>query len=450
MANPDQEIWAGMRAHLRAEHPSVCRQWFDEIEPLGLTGGVLYLRASSDVHRNYLARQCAEVFNDAARIVADHFLTVRFLGPEEQPAPTRGSGVTPRQSTRGLGLDLNPDNGFEQFVTGPGNRLAHAASVAVAANPGKAYNPLFIHGGVGLGKTHLLQAICLQIASERPEAVVYYTSCDDFLSQFMDAVRGGEMAQFRHRFRDVDVLVIDDIHFLGERDRSQEEFFHTFNALHSASKQIILSSDEKPGEIPKLEDRLISRFQWGLVAEVEPPCFETRVAILQQKARLRGFDLPDDAAAHIAALIDTNIRQLEGAITNLQHVAKVEKRPIDLALTRQTLGELPAASGSPVQGPSLPQIAEAVIDFYQVRLTDLQGRRRHRSVALPRQVCMYLARRRTLHSLDEIGGYFGGRDHTTVMHAIRTVETKRQADSGLSALLDTLEHRLATAGRDRA
>ncbi|TVQ62094.1 MAG: chromosomal replication initiator protein DnaA [Phycisphaerales bacterium] len=441
MANPDLEIWAGMRAHLRGEHPSICRQWFDEIEPLGINAGVLHLRTATDVQRNYLMRQGQEAFDDAARAVSKYFLSVRFLGPHDEPEPIRGSVVP--AARRAVGLDLHPDNGFENFVSGPGNRLAHAASVAVAGNPGKAYNPLFIHGGVGLGKTHLLQAICLQIAAERPDAVVYYTSCDDFLNQFMEAVQRGQMADFRHRFRDVDVLVIDDIHFLASRERSQEEFFHTFNALYQADKQLVLSSDERPEEIPQLEQRLVSRCQWGLVAEVEPPCFETRVAILKKKAKLRGLELPDDVAAHIAALIDTNIRELEGAITKVQVVAMIEGVPIDLALARKALGE--RVEVRVASGPSIPQIIEAVTDYYQVKTTDLQGRRRHRSVALPRQVCMYLAREQTLYSLEEIGGFFGGRDHTTVMHAIKTVKSKRLLDPELDALLRSLEQQLRTA-----
>ncbi len=443
MANPDLEIWAGMRAHLRAEHPSICRQWFDDIEPLGIDAGVLHLRTASDVQRDYLIRQGSDAFNDAARTVSKYFLSVRFLGPHDEPEPVRGSVVP--AAKRAIGLDLHPDNGFENFVTGPGNRLAHAASVAVAGNPGKAYNPLFIHGGVGLGKTHLLQAICLQIAAERPDAVIYYTSCDDFLNQFMEAVQRGQMSDFRHRFRDVDVLVIDDIHFLADRERSQEEFFHTFNALYQADKQLVLSSDERPEEIPKLEQRLVSRCQWGLVAEVEPPCFETRVAILKKKATLRGIELPDEVATHIAGLIDTNIRELEGAITKVQVVSMVEGGPIDLALARRALGEKIEARAP--AGPSIPQIIEVVTDYYQVKTTDLQGRRRHRSVALPRQVCMYLARQNTLYSLEEIGGFFGGRDHTTVMHAIKTIDAKRAHDADLDALLRNLEQELRNGSK---
>lgn len=472
MTDPDQEIWDAMLAHLRVHRAMLCRQWFQQLEPLGISGGALNLRAHSILHRNYLRQQCAEAFNDAARTVSGRLLSVRFLGPEDDPAPAppRENGRRPAQlieARPGEGdaagpalngdvraepferpvlrhdesLVINPDYAFENFVEGPGNRLALAAARAVSANPGRAYNPLFIHGGVGLGKTHLLQAVCLRIAEQSPRAVMYYISCEGFITQFMESVQSGEMTQFRHRFRDVDVLVIDDIHFLAKRDRTQEEFFHTFNSLYHANKQIILSSDASPEEIPDLEQRLVSRFMWGLVAKMDPPCYETRVAILKTKARLRGLELPEDVACYIAARIDTNIRELEGAITRLQIQSTVEARPLDLELARAAMGDTSAqaANETTIQG-----IINAVTDFYGVRLTDLQSKRRQRSVALPRQVCMFLARRHTRHSLEEIGGYFGGRDHTTVMHAIRTIEARHQAETEFQVVIKTLEERIQT------
>ncbi|MCC6675745.1 MAG: chromosomal replication initiator protein DnaA [Phycisphaerales bacterium] len=475
MTDPDQQIWDAMLAHLRAHRATLCRQWFQQLEPLGVSGGALNLRAHSILHRNYLRQQCADAFNDAARTVSGRLLSVRFLGPEDEPAPspprdngrkTPGQMIEPRPEGPGDGLAahngvgrsepfdrpalrhdeslvINPDYAFENFVEGPGNRLALAAARAVSANPGRAYNPLFIHGGVGLGKTHLLQAVCLKIAEQSPRAVMYYISCEGFITQFMESVQSGEMTQFRHRFRDVDVLVIDDIHFLAKRDRTQEEFFHTFNSLYHANKQIILSSDAPPEEIPDLEQRLVSRFMWGLVAKMDPPCYETRVAILKTKSRLRGIELPDDVACYIAARIDTNIRELEGAITRLQIQATVENRPLDLELARAAMGD---TSAQIVSEPTIQSIINAVTDFYGVRLTDLQSKRRQRSVALPRQVCMFLARRHTRHSLEEIGGYFGGRDHTTVMHAIRTIEARHQAETEFQVIIKTLEERIQ-AGR---
>lgn len=513
MSDSDRQFWMQVLAHMRATHPAMCRQWFDELEPLGVISGSLQLRTSSTFHRDYLQSH-VEPFNDAARTVSGHLISVRFLGPDDEavlPAPTKpkGSsrqsdssiiehkptgdgrssekhqspsthrpeiknegrtdssaqsptsgetahsppGETPppfesrsrpvemprRDISRPESFIINPDYSFDHFVVGPNNEFAHAAAVAIATNPGRVYNPFFIHGGVGLGKTHLLQAICLKLAQNYPGIVMYYTSCEAFVTQFIESVQSGEMSQFRHRFREVDILVIDDIHFLAKRDRTQEEFFHTFNSLYQSQKQIILSSDAPPEEIPALEDRLVSRFKWGLVLKIEPPCYETRVAILKTKARLRGMTMPDTVAEYIANRIDTNIRELEGAIVKLHIQSTVEKRPIDLDLARASLGDI----GREVIGePSIQNIISAVTEFYRIRLTDLQSKHRQRSITLPRQICMYLARRLTRHSLEEIGGYFGGRDHTTVMHANKIIEAKRPLDPDFDAVLKSLEDRI--------
>ncbi|MCX5662526.1 MAG: chromosomal replication initiator protein DnaA [Planctomycetota bacterium] len=331
---------------------------------------------------------------------------------------------------------LSPDNSFENFVTGPGNHLAYAASVAVANQPGTAYNPLFIHGGVGLGKTHLLQAICQRLIEKSPQVRLCYLSCDTFMNHFLECVQSGKMNEFRHRYRHVDVLVIDDIHFLANRERTQEEFFHTFNALYQSNRQIIISSDSPPAEIPQLEERLVSRFQWGLVAHVSKPCYETRVAILKAKARIRGLAIPEDVVAYIAGKIDSNARELEGSINTIQGHAVLQNRPIDLALAQTALGDSNhQSSGSQV---TLQNIINVVTAFYNVKLSDLQSKRRHKSITGPRQVCMWLARKRTRFSLEEIGAYFGGRDHTTVMHSIRTVDERSGADPSFAAQLEKI------------
>ncbi|MEM1183907.1 MAG: chromosomal replication initiator protein DnaA [Planctomycetota bacterium] len=501
MDHPDQTIWDGMLAHLRDHHPTLCRQWFAQITPIGVDGGAMLLRAESDVHRDYLRRECLDAFNDAARTATESLIAIRFLGPDDsfpsgnteapdarpetpgrvdanhdapieagepardadhdsarEPSPVNDAErpstpgrlieAQPRQprpvfSERGASdhdtLIINPDNGFENFVVGPGNRLAHAAAVAVAENPGYAYNPFFVHGDVGLGKTHLLQAICVSVRQARPEAVLHYVSCDTFINDFMLSVRGGQMSEFRHRFRDVDVLVIDDIHFLAERDRTQEEFFHTFNSLYQLNKQIVLSSDAPPEEIPHLEDRLVSRFKWGLVARVDPPGYETRIAILQSKARLRGLDMPSDVAAFVAGRIDTNIRELEGAVVQLQLAATVENQPISLDLARATFGD---ARGRTQRTPTIDEIVQGVCEHFEVRRTDLLGKRRHQSISLPRQVCMALARKHTRHSFEEIGASIGGRDHTTVMHACKAIESRTATDPDLESAVRTIEREL--------
>ncbi|MFG0325793.1 MAG: chromosomal replication initiator protein DnaA [Phycisphaerales bacterium JB037] len=442
MTDPDRKIWDGMLAYLRAQHPAICRQWFEEIEPLGVINGTLHLRAHSAVHRNYLHRQCLDPFTEAAQNVTGNLLSVRFLGPEDEIAPPDNSpslngfaGVPALPDT----LAINPDYNFGTFVVGPGNRYAHAAALAVGDSPGITYNPLFIHGMVGLGKTHLLQAICLRIQERDPDATIHYLSCEDFVSHFTEAIRTGQVAHFRHWFRDVDILVLDDIHFLASRERSQEEFFHAFNTLYQQGKQIVLSSDAPPEEIPDLEDRLVSRFKCGLVSELEPPDFETRVAILKSKAAIRGLILPDDVAAYVASRVDRNIRELEGAITKLHIRASADRRSIDMDLAHAALGEKPAAA---VRGPTIQTIIDVVTDFYSVKLTDLQSKRRQRSIAQPRQICMYLARRLTRHSLEEIGGYFGGRDHTTVMHAVKAVESRSTTEPDFEIIIKDLESRI--------
>lgn len=336
-------------------------------------------------------------------------------------------------------LVINPDYGFDSFVEGPSNRLAHAAALAVARNPATAYNPLFIHGDVGLGKTHLLQAICLSILQAKPDAVVCYLSCEGFMTQFMQAVRASRMIDFRNRFRDVDILVVDDIHYLGSRDRTQEEFFHTFNTLYHSSKQIVLSSDAPPELIPDLHDRLVSRFKWGLVASVEAPSFETRIEILKAKAAIRGFTLPDEVAFYIAQHVDSHVRELEGQIIKLHAFLSIDNRPIDLDMAREAL----SLTDQPKPGGvTIHTIIETVIEQFDIRLTDLQSKLRTRSVVLPRQVCMYLAKHNTHLSLKEIGGYFGGRDHSTVLHAVTAVEKRRASDEQFNATVKALDAKI--------
>ena len=499
-ADPYRQTWAGMMSHLRKHYNGMCRQWFDELEPLGIAAGAIEVRSATVLHRDYLRKTCADAFNDAARTVSGRLLSVKFLGPGDaaasahesramltpaapavapapvkarpvevapppvseppklarddndglasprpersipaEPIPLRKSAVTIHDTPNKYEtLVVNPDYCFENFVVGHNNRLAHAAAQAVASNPGRAYNPFFVHGGVGLGKTHLLQAVCLRIVEANPNAVLYYTSCEGFVTQFLECVQSGEMAQFRHRFRDVDVLIIDDIHFLTKRDRSQEEFFHTFNSLFQAQKQIILSSDAAPEDIPDLEERLVSRFKWGLVAKIEQPDYETRIEILKTKARLRGMMMPDDVAKFVAERIESNIRELEGAIVKIQLLASVNQQPLSIELAKQAIGERVA---QPAGEPTIQSIISVVTEFYGIRLADLQSKHRQRSIALPRHVCMFMARKCTRLSLEEIGGFFGGRDHTTVMHAVKTVEEKLREDPEFPPIITMLEEK---------
>ncbi|MHC4947516.1 MAG: chromosomal replication initiator protein DnaA [Planctomycetota bacterium] len=449
MARPDPQLRDAVLAHLRTQHPSMCRHWFDDIEPLDITGGTLRLLVREVVQLRYLQRCCTDEFTAAAQAVTGRLLAVRFIGETDLAEEASASAPPPAEAAEtgdeAEDMLLSPDYCFTNFVVGPGNQLAHAAAVAVSRKPGAAYNPLFIHGGVGLGKTHLLQAVCQAAMRANPYLRLHYISCSGFKNQFTEAVQATRMAEFRQRFRTVDLLVIDDIHDLSTRNRTQEEFFHTFNALYQANKQIVLSSDAPPNEIPDLEERLTSRFSCGLVAQIERPCYETRVNIVKSKATLRNLEISEDVASYIAAKIDTNIRELEGALSKLQGLALVHKAPIDLSLAKQAVGEQAAASPSP--HPTVQQIIDTVTSFYNVKLTDLLSRRRHKSIALPRQVGMWLARKHTRYSLEEIGGYFGGRDHTTVMHAVRAIDSRRTNDSGLDQDVSRLEERVIAHAR---
>ena len=424
-------LWQRVLHHVRAQHPGLNRVWFDEMAPRQLNNGVIQVTVGTPAQLNFCQSQCQQPFTAAAQAVTGRLVAVTFHCNHLPRGGVFNEGDEP--------LPLNPDYTFENFVTGPCNRLSHAAAIAVADQPGQAYNPLFIHGGVGLGKTHLLQAVSQTVLEKNNDARILYLSCDSFINQFIRAVEIGEMHQFRHRYRHVDLLVIDDIHFLAGHDRTQEEFFHTFNTLYQQHKQIILSADCPPSEIPELEERLISRFNWGLVARIEKPCYETRVAILQKKARMRGLTMPEDVLCYIAANVETNTRELEGAITKVQGMAMLQNGRIDLELAKSALND----STSPDQRRvTIQQIFDAVTKYYNVRLSDLQSKKRHKSVAFPRQVCMFLARKFTRYSLEEIGGYFGGRDHTTVMHAVRTIDSDIKSDRHVAEQLTYIEGQL--------
>ena len=447
----EPHVWNAVLAHLRRAHPGMCRRWFDDIEPLGLAGGTLRLLVREPVQLRYLQQRCQKEFTEAVQDVLNLLVAVRFVGDGEAESSDdramngHGSRAVANQAFQAVaGFDddmlLSPDNSFENFVVGPENRLAQAGAVAVAGKPAWAYNPFFVHSGVGLGKTHLLQAICQAAVRKNADIRIYYTSCNDFMTRFHDAVQVGQMNSFRHRFRDVDMLLIDDIHDLSRHDRSQEEFFHTFNTLTQGGRQVVLSSDAAPNEIPDLEERLTSRFNCGLVAGIDKPCYETRVAIIKSKAALRNIDLTNDVASYIAAKIDTNIRELEGAITKMQGLAAVNGTALTLDLAKQAVGDNTMPSAAKL--PTIQDIVDTVTGYYSLRLSDLLSKRRHKSIALPRQICMWLARRHTRYSLQEIGGYFGGRDHTTVMHAVSAVKIKREKDPSIDHDVSALEQRL--------
>jgi chromosomal replication initiator protein len=427
----DPTVWQRILSNVRVQHPTLNRVWFDEMTPRQLTNGVIQVTVGTPAQLNFCQGQCQQPFTAAAQAVTGRLVSVSFHCNHLPRAGVFVDGETP--------LPLNPDYTFDSFVIGPCNQLAHAACVAVAEQPGRSYNPLFIHGGVGLGKTHLLQAVSQRVLAAHPEARILYLSCDAFINQFITAVESNEMNNFRHRYRDADLLIIDDIHFLAGKDRTQEEFFHTFNTLYQQHRQIIISADCPPSEIPELEERLTSRFNWGLVARIDKPCYETRVAIVQKKARMRGLALPEDVICYIAAKIDNNTRELEGAVIKIQGMAMLKQGAIDMELAKAALGE---SIDQEQRRVTIQNILDAVTKYYNVKLSDLQSKKRHKSIAFPRQVCMYLARRHTRYSLEEIGGYFGGRDHTTVLHAVRTVTSDVKEDPEVNEQLTRLETQL--------
>ncbi len=335
---------------------------------------------------------------------------------------------------------LNPNYSFDKFVVGACNRLAHASAIAIAENPGFAYNPLFVHGNVGLGKSHLLQAICHTIVKRSTNARVIYMSCEDFTNAFIEAIQQKRVEAFRQHYRSADVLVIDDVQFLAHKDKTQDEFFHTFNALYDDQKQIVLSSDRPPVEIPTIEERLVSRFKWGLVAEVEAPDFETRKAIVLRKAAGRGTELPDEVATFLAERVATNIRELEGAVIKVVGIAAITGQAITLSLAETCMRGLPVRSGQ----VSADDIMSLITGEFAISARDLTGKSRTQMVSLPRQVAMYLIREHTENSLEDVGRIFGGRDHTTVLYAVNKIRERLQRDRTFKDLIESLSNRLLT------
>ena len=460
MSEADRAMWRELLSAVQRDHPAVSRHWFTDLELSSILNGTIEVVAPTRAQAEYLRREGQRVFAEAALEATGRLMTVRFVTEPSEPAGSNGTTksaqkeAAPRTERETSGaangsgwadrdgahtsldeLTVSPDYTFGTFIVGPNNRLAHAAAQATVDSPGIAYNPLFIHGDVGLGKTHLLQAICQGIQTQRPGARLLYISCEGFITRFIECVQSGKMDDFRHQFRDVDLLMIDDVHFLAKRDRTQDEFFHTFNSLYQSQRQIVLSSDAPPDQIPDLEERLVSRFQWGMVAPIEPPAYETRVEIVKNKARVRGAEISDEVAGFIAARFDSNIRELEGALTKVQMQARLDGTQLDLQTAKAALGAEPLEASR----VTLESVVNAVTGYYEVSLSSLQSKKRQRSIALPRQICMYLARQHTRYSLEEIGGYFGGRDHSTVLHAVRTVEKHRREDESVDSAVRKLE-----------
>jgi chromosomal replication initiator protein len=335
--------------------------------------------------------------------------------------------------------NLVPKYTFENFVIGASNQFAHAACMAVANQPGDHYNPLFIYGGVGLGKTHLVNAIGHWAATQSPSQKIVYLSSESFMNELIASLRRDRMDEFKAKFRSVDILILDDVQFIAGKERTQEEFFHTFNSLYESHKQIVITSDKFPKDIPGLEDRLRNRFEWGLIADIQPPDVETRVAILQKKAEVEGVQLPHDVAIFLATNIDSNVRELEGSLTSLGAFASLTKAPITLELTKEVLRHTLKSAEREV---TVENIQKTICDFFNIKIGDLKAKRRTQNIALPRQVAMYLCRKHTETSFPAIGDKFGGRDHSTVIHASKTIEKRIKDDPHMQNTIEKLERSL--------
>jgi chromosomal replication initiator protein len=429
-------IFVDILDRAKALDPVNTRKWFDNLRLIRLTGGSLEIGCPDEACTQFLRNNCKSAFTRAAQQITGHLVTIQFS------SDGHAKPETPGQNRRDESM-LHPDYTFDNFVVGPCNRLAHASCVAISQSPGNTYNPLFVYGHSGLGKTHLLHAVCHEVKRKSASAVIHLLSCEEFVNRFIQAIEQGDLSGFQSRFRSADALVIDDIQFLREREQSQEEFFHTFNALYSNGKQIILSADSPPSEIPSLEERLISRFNWGLVARIDPPSYETRIAIVQKKAHLRGLHVSDDVAGYIARKVHANIRELEGALTTIYAVSMTTGKKITLQMAQTALdGQIEAAT----KHIRISDITDVVARHFNIRLADLQSKKRSQSIAEPRQICMYLARHLTKHSLEEIGGHLGGRDHTTVMHACGKIEDLQKSDPKMHAVLDQLARDVTQSG----
>ncbi|MEH7123446.1 chromosomal replication initiator protein DnaA [Bacillus sp. JJ1532] len=407
--------------------------WLKSTKAHSLQGDTLTITAPNEFARDWLEERYSQLISGILYDITGEELGVKFIIPQNQneealnfPNPPRKADKEDEHPELPLNM-LNPKYTFDTFVIGSGNRFAHAASLAVAEAPAKAYNPLFIYGGVGLGKTHLMHAIGHYVLDHNPSAKVVYLSSEKFTNEFINSIRDNKAVDFRNKYRKVDVLLIDDIQFLAGKESTQEEFFHTFNTLHEESKQIIISSDRPPKEIPTLEDRLRSRFEWGLITDITPPDLETRIAILRKKAKAEGLDIPNEAMLYIANQIDSNIRELEGALIRVVAYSSLINKDINADLAAEALKDIIPSSKPKVI--TILDIQRVVGEHYNVKLEDFKAKKRTKSVAFPRQIAMYLSRELTDFSLPKIGEEFGGRDHTTVIHAHEKISKLVQSDT---------------------
>ncbi|MBZ0107778.1 MAG: chromosomal replication initiator protein DnaA [Candidatus Scalindua rubra] len=415
--------------------PQQFTTWFSGLNLIKLDTNEIHLHAPNPFCREWIENNYIDIVTSSLEEASISNCKVKFISDKNG-----SSEPFIQNSTSSSSIDsatyINKNYNFDNFLVGPCNRLAHAAALAVSESPGTAYNPLFIHGSVGLGKTHLLHAIFLRLQEGGHK--VLYLPCESFVNNYISTIKTGDWNSFRNKYREIDVLLIDDVHFLANSQSTREEFFHTFNALYTRQKQIVLSSDCPPEEIPTIEERLISRFRWGLITRVDPPGFETSVAIIQKKTSLMKMELSYDVICYLADNVVSSIREIEGTLTNIHRYATMNESKIDLSLVKQII----RGFSKQKRNIGIEKILNTVTKYYGVQLSQLHSKRKLRSITLPRQIAMHLARKLTNLSLGEIGGYMGGRDHTTVMHADDKIKKLKALDRNISSALRKLEDTL--------
>jgi len=456
-------LWETVKSDFKGLFPEdVYQLWFEPITCIEASEDTLTLGVPNDFAAIWINDNYLDLIVQRLRLTSGRMITVKLkksgstTGAGTSPSRTsesdsvavpRAKPSTPKRTTRydekGTAYvgSLNPRNTFETFVVGSNNQMAHAAAMAVAQSPAQAYNPLFLYGDTGLGKTHLMHAIGHAILRAKPDTKVAYLSTEKFTNEFIQALQENQLAKFRQRYRSVDILLVDDVQFLAGKERIQEEFFHTFNDLFESGKQIILSSDRRAAEIQKLEARLVSRFEWGLPADIQAPDYETRLAILRTKAATLKFNIPADVANFIAQNIAKNIRRLEGALIKVASYATLTGKPIDMAATEMLLQDVLMEQAQ--NQLTIEIIQKRVADHYQIRHSDMTSKRRPNNIAIPRQIAMYLTRSLTKHSLQEIGEAFGGRDHGTVIHACKSVDNMLERDTTARGAIEFLRTQLS-------
>ena len=406
-------VWAKVLGYMENQLDAVTiSTWFDDAEVVELNEEHLILHTSSEFRREIIMKRCASLVQEALKEIFDSDAKLIVFGDKELNE-YRSKGKTIAS------MDFNPQFNFENFVVGPSNRFAHGAAIAVTNHPGDVYNPLFIYGPPGVGKTHLLYAIANGIRKNNPDANIVYIKGDQFTNELIDAIKSGKNVEFRSKYREADLFLIDDIQFIAGKEATQEEFFHTFNKLYEEHKQIVMTSDRKPSDMVTLEDRLKTRFEWGLLADIQPPDYETRMAILKNKAKAMGLNLPDDVCNYIAINITNNVRQIEGTVKKIMAYRDLNNMPLDLANISRAIDDMFKAEGNALPTPSL--IISQVCKFYSVDEVVLRGSQKSKGIAEARQVAMYMIRKLTNLSLPDIGKEFG-KDHTTVLYNIRKVE----------------------------